>query len=248
MPTRTESPARFNAKKSVIAILGLGSAMAFSFFFGRAWEEKTSAGAPPITAGPNMATQTHTKYNASDDVSSQMTSQPLPAASRHSLKQETSDIGATHQISAVPRKAAAELLAETLGALSTDNANANGKAFINPLAGWHQQFAAETPDADWSVMAQSQAEAYFFDKSSSNIELISVRCGSSVCEVQAASTTPEDSETAANEWQSNVSAMGAESWWTTYGFSTPNSAIFSAPDGRALIVTYLTRSTSAGGK
>lgn len=243
MPTCNEFP-HPNAKKIVVATLSIVSAMSASFMLGRAWESKFSASTPPITKGIHEGRPSRAETGAPDDGSRPTVLQNTIAASSYSPKQEVSDIGATRRIGVAPGKTAAALLAETFGALAATGPTGNSKAFANPLAGWHQQFAAEKQDADWSGMAQSQAEAYLSDKSSPNIELISVRCGSTVCEIQAASASAEDSETAASEWQSNVSAMSAESWWSTYGFATPNSAIFSAPDGRALMVTYITRSTS----
>jgi hypothetical protein len=247
MPTRVKSPDCVNPKKNALAILGIGAAMTASFFLGRAWEGKNSTGVPPTTRGPGETAQTPGEHGVPGNASSVAVSQSsAPALGLPS--QALPDRGATREIGVAPPKAAAELLKDTFDALAANKKNGNGKAFTNPLAGWHQQFAAETPDATWSVMAQSQAEAYLSDKSSQNIELVSVQCGSTVCEIQAASASAEDSEKAANEWQSNLSAMSAESWWSTYGFATPNSAIFTAPDGRALMVTYLTRLTPAGGE
>ncbi len=140
-----------------------------------------------------------------------------------------------------PNKTASELL---VGAFSTlaDKANSDKNGvFTNPLAAWHKRAADDANDPNWSPMAQAQAESYLSETVSSDIELVSVKCTGSVCEIQAASTTAENSEKAANEWQASISAMSNESWWSTYGFAAPNSAIWAAPDGRALLVSYLTR-------
>ncbi len=148
-------------------------------------------------------------------------------------------------LAAVPNRPAAELLEGTFVSLADSVKDKKVNAFANPLAGWHQQFVKDTPDAVWSPMAQSQAESYLASKLGPEIELISVRCGSTVCEVQGASTSAQGSEKAANDWQANMSAMSGESWWPTFGFAVPNSAIWSAPDGRALFVSYLTRETQS---
>jgi hypothetical protein len=36
-------------------------------------------------------------------------------------------------------------------------------------------------------------------------------------------------------------ALRGEAWWSSYGFAEPNSAIWFAPDGRSLMVSYVTR-------
>jgi hypothetical protein len=134
---------------------------------------------------------------------------------------------------------ASELIAGALSAISETAKKAG--TFSNPVASWHKQAIEGAVDPNWSPMAQAQAESYLADAMSSDIELISVKCNRTVCEIQAASTSAQNSEKAANEWQAGISAMSAESWWTGFGFATPNSAIWSSSDGRAILVSYLTR-------
>jgi hypothetical protein len=138
-------------------------------------------------------------------------------------------------------KPAAQILQNTLSALAESSQASGEKAFANPLATWRQRFVQDAPDPNWSSMAEAQAESYLAETVNSDIELVSVNCAGTVCEVQAASRSSETSEKAANEWQASMSAMSSESWFSSYGFSTPNSAIWTAADGRTLFVSYLTR-------
>ena len=97
-------------------------------------------------------------------------------------------------------------------------------------------------------MAENQAESYLSGVLGPDLELIGVKCASRVCEVRAASISVENSEEAVNDWQKGISAMSGETWWISYGFAVPNSAIWKAPDGRALFVSYLTRAEDVAAK
>lgn len=138
-------------------------------------------------------------------------------------------------------KPAAQILQATLSSLAESSQASGDKVFANPLATWRQRFVQDAPDPNWSSMAEAQAESYLAETVNSDIELVSVNCAGTVCEVQAASRSSETGEKAANEWQASMSAMSNESWFSSYGFSTPNSAIWTAADGRTLFVSYLTR-------
>lgn len=140
-------------------------------------------------------------------------------------------------------RSAADLLQGTFLSIAGAPQDDKSSAFVNPLASWHQRFADDGEDPVWSPMAQSQTEVYIKKTLSPNIELVAVKCGASVCEIQAASTTAANSESAANEWQLQMSSMSSESWWPTFGFGSPSTAIWAAPDGRALVVSYLPRAS-----
>ena len=131
---------------------------------------------------------------------------------------------------------AADLIKGTFDALSPENG-----AFENPLATWHRKFAEDSPDPVWSKMAEGQAGAYLTGVLGPEFELVGIKCGSQFCEIQAASTSSQDSEKTANTWQDKLSDMSHQSWWTSYGFASSNSAIWRVSDGRVLFVSYLTR-------
>ena len=145
--------------------------------------------------------------------------------------------------SAAVLKPAAQVFQDAFSALAESSKENDDKAFVNPLSTWRQKFVQDSPDPNWSSMAEAQTEAYLAEAVNSDIEMVSVKCAAAVCEVQAASRSAENSENAANEWQASLSAMSTESWWSSYGFATPNTAIWTAADGRTLFVSYLTRVT-----
>jgi hypothetical protein len=140
-------------------------------------------------------------------------------------------------------KPAAQVIQNALSTLAGSAQGSDDKVFVNPLATWRRRFVQDTPDPNWSSMAEAQAESYLAETVDPDVELVSVSCAGTVCEVQAASKSAEDSGKAANEWQSSMSAMSNESWWNSYGFATPNTAIWTAADGRTFFVSYLTRAS-----
>ena len=156
-------------------------------------------------------------------------------------KKESSAEKRSLSTSPAPTNSAQEILRDTLLSLSEESKSEKGGAFTNPLGSWHQHFVDDSLDSSWSPMAQAQAESYLTGIVGSDIEIVAIKCAATVCEIQAASTTAQNSEGAANNWQASMSAMSKESWWKTYGFAPPNSAIWSATDGRALMVSYLPR-------
>lgn len=142
---------------------------------------------------------------------------------------------------------AGDVLREAFAALANSDKDSN-KAFASSVTAWHQSLGVDEPDPAWSPMAQSQTGSYLASSLGAQIEVVSVRCGGAVCELQAASTSAYNNEQATREWQSTMAAMSRESWFSTYGFAAPNSAIWSAPDGRALMVSYLPRLVDVGGE
>lgn len=114
----------------------------------------------------------------------------------------------------------------------------------SPLEKWHQQFLHAARDSSWSSIAQAQIESALHLSMGSTVELISVRCASSVCEIQAASNLALANERAASEWQFTLAKMASESWWQSYGFNSQNYAQSIASDGRAVFVSYFNRAAS----
>jgi hypothetical protein len=135
---------------------------------------------------------------------------------------------------------AADLFLEQFASLHAV-AKSTDEYLTSPLEQWHQQFLHDTPDPYWSSMAQAQVESSLYASMSSTIELVSVQCASSVCEIQVASNSAQVSERAASEWQSTLSKMASESWWQSYGFDSQNYAQSIASDGRAVFVSYFNR-------
>jgi hypothetical protein len=111
----------------------------------------------------------------------------------------------------------------------------------SPLEKWHQQFLHDARDSNWSSMAQAQIESSLHISMGSTIELVSVRCASSICEIQAASNSAQVNEKAASEWQATLSKIASESWWQSYGFDSQNYAQSIASDGRAVFISYFNR-------
>jgi hypothetical protein len=111
----------------------------------------------------------------------------------------------------------------------------------SPLEKWHQQFLHDARASNWSSMAQAQIESSLHISMGSTIELVSVRCAGSVCEIQAASNSVQVNEKAASEWQATLSKIASESWWQSYGFDSQNYAQSIASDGRAVFVSYFNR-------
>jgi hypothetical protein len=124
-------------------------------------------------------------------------------------------------------------------------AGSTDEYLTSPLEKWHQQFLQDTRDAYWSSMAQAQVESSLSMSMGSTLELVSVQCASSVCEIQVASNSAQVSEKAASDWQSTLSKMASESWWQSYGFDSQNYAQSIASDGRAIFVSYFNRATGS---
>jgi hypothetical protein len=143
-----------------------------------------------------------------------------------------------------PETSAKDLIEGKLAEI-IDHPKAQNSAYGSPLAAWHKNFVNDSTDPTWSPIAQTQIESTLTSLDDSNIEVISVKCGQAVCEIQAASTDADNKSEAANSWIANLASMQQEPWWHTYGLDAPSSAMWSSADGRALIVSYVTRSAPA---
>ena len=113
-----------------------------------------------------------------------------------------------------------------------------GARFASPLGAWHEQYLGEKKTGVWATMALGQIQEYLSSSLPREIEIVSVGCGDTVCEVQAASTSPETRQSAANSWEDLVGQSRQKSWWIADGFGDANAAILSTSDGRAALVAY----------
>ena len=113
---------------------------------------------------------------------------------------------------------------------------------LNPNIVLHREVETEEPDPSWSPNAEEQLRANLSLRSDpSSIEILKIQCNASLCEIQAASTHPENAESDGRSWQTAVFDPLEQPWWAVYGFDQPMTTQWNASDGRTLFVSYFGR-------
>jgi hypothetical protein len=111
-----------------------------------------------------------------------------------------------------------------------------------PPQSLHKELGAQERDAEWSEAAEAQLRDYFaYMVKDDWVEIISVYCGSELCEIQAATRSPESLAADIEDWQQLVASMPQQPWWASYGFSDPTSSSSVTADNRALFVAFVRR-------
>ena len=110
------------------------------------------------------------------------------------------------------------------------------------LAELHQQLEHEVLDAGWAIPLQQNISDYIYREWPDTIDLLSVDCRATMCELQAHSYSPEQqSHTNAgdfDQWLQVIAGMRQEDWF--HSIATLNLSI-QPSDGKAVVVTILHR-------
>lgn len=105
----------------------------------------------------------------------------------------------------------------------------------------HQQLASEARDPDWADAAEAQLKNYIAQMPSERINVVSVQCASTVCEIQAVTQDANNAPADLDDWQDLIFGMVSQPWWAEYQFSQPSNMVKQTPDKRELFVAYMTR-------
>jgi hypothetical protein len=104
----------------------------------------------------------------------------------------------------------------------------------------HDQFTNEVTDPSWSANVQPQVEGHLKTEDMMKlVDLVSLGCRKTLCEIRAASPSIEMNAQSEREFQIRVANMSKEQWWSAYGFRDPALRIGFGPDGRVVMVAYL---------
>ncbi len=106
----------------------------------------------------------------------------------------------------------------------------------------HNHLSTEPRDDAWASQAEQQLRNYITAKMGpERLNLVSVHCGSSLCEVDAVGRSPENLSVDMKDWQEYLLLMRQQPWWQEYQFDQPRTMVASTPDNRALFIAFVTR-------
>jgi hypothetical protein len=136
---------------------------------------------------------------------------------------------------------ASSVLRHKLESIANSAARERPTGFENPVAAWQKRFDSDAPSSNWSAMTEAQLTSSVSNFGMTDVEVVGVSCKETICEIQAASTSGDNAQEAALEWQSMMSTISNANWWTTFSLGEPNTAILGGDDGRSLIISYISR-------
>jgi hypothetical protein len=123
----------------------------------------------------------------------------------------------------------------------TDWLTADGDRVMgNPLAAPHQELQSEKSDPQWSPGATQTLTNRLGDDFGGELEFPSIDCRTDMCEVQAATLSANQSDVMM-DFQQSIYRMPQEEWWKQSGFGAPTFAVKGLPDGRDIIVVFISR-------
>lgn len=130
---------------------------------------------------------------------------------------------------------------DLFAALLSGTAEADEKPSVVQMM--HRRFEAERVDPSWSANVEVEAKGFFDGQpSAKNIEIVTMECHTSICEVLSAGTSADTSGQVAEQWQDTVYTSPRQSWWGGNGLKDITMAMTTSEDGRMLFATYLTTS------
>jgi hypothetical protein len=169
-----------------------------------------------------------------------------PAADEPADDQATDDEAAPPPLDA---NQAADLLADWLSRQEAEGADDAEKS--DPILGKFDGEKAEG-DPDWSAKAKQHIEATLNewlanlpDEIRDHVQLISVECRETMCQILAADNDP-DTQAArgehSQEWQQAVSLLPQQPWWGELGFGDMRTSVITNDEhGYLLYQTYAMR-------
>ena len=122
------------------------------------------------------------------------------------------------------------------------HSGAKGNAAPNAQEIMHEKFEAEPVDPNWSANVEPSIKDQFDNHpSSQTVDIVSIECRSTICEILAAAKSPAQSQQASEQVQETIYTSPRQSWWTAYGLVDVVTAMTLGDDGRMLVVTYFTK-------
>ena len=174
-----------------------------------------------------------------------------PASDEPAADAAPDDDGSDDQQGPPPLDAnqAADLLADWLARQEAEGADDANKS--DPVLGRFDGEKAEG-DPDWSAQAKQHIEATLNewlanlpDEIRDHVQLISVECRETLCQILAADNDPESQVTRSahsQEWQQAVGLLPQQPWWAELGFGDMRSSMITNDEHDYLLYqTYVLR-------
>jgi hypothetical protein len=186
------------------------------------------------TAGHHRPPSGSAPLHSADDAQAQKPAQPSEHPSGSAVeKPEASD-------SKTDPPPAAELLRSWVE--GPPPADDDGSQPFRSAPTLHQDLTKQERDPNWSESAEAQIRAYLTYMIKDNwIEIISIQCGSSLCEIQSAVRSPDTAPQDVADWQEIFFSMPQQWWWATYGFDDPTIDMKTTLDNRILFSAFIKR-------
>ena len=112
----------------------------------------------------------------------------------------------------------------------------------NPLLRIHNAFASQAVDPVWASQVESELQATMTKPDvSAKVELVSIECHTSICQVLGVSPSADGSSQSVDEFQKQIFGMKSQSWWQAYNLTEVTTIVSVGDDGRAVLVGYVTK-------
>jgi len=179
-------------------------------------------------------------------------SKDAPASDETAADEPADDEGAEDGPPPLDANQAADLLADWLARQESEGADDPNKS--DPILGKFDGEKTEG-DPDWSASAKQHIEATLNewlanlpDEIHEHVQLISVECRETMCQILAADNDPETQATRgehSQEWQQAISLLPQQPWWGELGFADlRTSMITNDEQGYLLYQTYAMRAAA----
>jgi hypothetical protein len=109
-----------------------------------------------------------------------------------------------------------------------------------PFQTIHKAFASQAMDPVWASQVESELQATMTKPDvSTKVELVSIECHTSICQILGVSPSADGSPQSAEEFQKEIFGMKSQSWWQAYNLTEVTTIVSIGDDGRAVLVGYV---------
>lgn len=106
---------------------------------------------------------------------------------------------------------------------------------------YHAALQSEPVDPDWAPAAVDAIRGNLASHDRDWFEIVQLDCRTDLCELHLAGRLGGNADTDMRDLQQVLFPMKQEPWWTALQSDQDTSAIGMAPDGRALLVWFVSR-------
>lgn len=151
-----------------------------------------------------------------------------------SADKNTTNLPATSTMQAGAAKPAVELF----GPLVDDDPN---NVFLASTVQYHAAVQSEAVDPEWGPVAAQVLRDHLASQWGDRYEIALIDCRTDLCEVRIAARVGSDAQPDIQEMQESINRMKHEPWWSAAQFDQDMMAVGVSPDGRALVLWFISR-------
>lgn len=106
----------------------------------------------------------------------------------------------------------------------------------------HEKFEQEVVDPSWAPNVEPEIQGHINNGPLNKVvEFARMECRATICEMRAYARTADANSMSVRAFQESLFTMPTQEWWKGYGLALPLAKFTVGPDGRVLMIGYLSK-------